>query len=263
MHGSRHLLSTESFRERLRSCDALIGTFLKVPHHVVVEVLALSGLDVLCLDAEHAPFDRAAIDRCAMAARASGKPLLVRVQVSSPEYVQTGLDCGATGILAPHVRNVEDARRLVRMCRYGRGGRGFSGSTREGGYGRLATDRHLVVASSTVIVAQIEDPEAVENIDAIVAVDGLDAIFIGPADLAMGMGAHSPDDPEVCNAITKVCEASKRHGRAIGIYVPHVSRIPEWRARGATFFLVGSDQAMLLSCAERMAEGSEAEGSSA
>lgn len=256
-------MSIEPLRARLGSGAVVVGTFVKTPHHVVVEVLALSGLDVLCLDAEHAPFDRNSIDRCVMAARAAGKPLLVRVPVASPEHVQTALDCGASGVLAPHVRSVEDAQRLVRMCRYAQGGRGFSGSTREGGYGSLATEHHLAHAFNTVVIAQVEDSDAVDDIDAIAAVDGVDALFIGPADLAMSMGTNTTDSPQVSDAIAKVCDAAKRQGRAVGTYIGHVDQIADWRRRGATFFLVGSDQTMLLAGADQTVDVGRAQRRSA
>ena len=105
-----------SFRERLRAGDLLAGTWIKTPHPHAVEVLSLSSLDVLVLDAEHAPFDRATLDLCILAARAGGKTVLVRPQSASHEQILNALDCGANGVILPHIRSATEAQDAVRAC---------------------------------------------------------------------------------------------------------------------------------------------------
>ena len=100
-------------KQRLAAGDALWGTFLKTPSPIVVEVLASAGLDLICVDAEHAPFDRAAIDLCLMAARAAALPAIVRTPTAAPEHVLNALDCGADGVLLPHIRSADEARAAV------------------------------------------------------------------------------------------------------------------------------------------------------
>jgi 2-keto-3-deoxy-L-rhamnonate aldolase RhmA len=126
-----------SLKERLRAGDLIAATWVKTPHPHVVEVLALSGLDALAIDAEHAPFDRAAIDLAVLGSKASAMPVLVRVASASPEAILQALDSGADGIIAPHIRSAAEAEALVRHCHHGPGGRGFAGSSRAAGYTTL------------------------------------------------------------------------------------------------------------------------------
>src|SRR5690606_22818818 len=100
-----------------------------------VEVLAMSGLDFICIDAEHAPQDRRATDACLTVARALGLPALVRVPEGTPAQILTALDSGAVGVVVPHVFNVERATIAARAAHFGHGGRGFAGSTRWAGLG--------------------------------------------------------------------------------------------------------------------------------
>jgi hypothetical protein len=99
-----------NFRDILHSGTTLIGTFLKTPSPIVTEVLSLTDLDCLCIDAEHAPFDRIAIDGSIAMARAAAMPMLVRVPATAPEHILNALDCGATGVVAPHIRSAAEAR---------------------------------------------------------------------------------------------------------------------------------------------------------
>lgn len=236
-----------TLKSRLAGGELVVGTFVKTPSPIVVEVLAMSDLDCLVLDAEHAPFDRLAIDGCVHAARAAGMAVLVRVPSIAPEHVLNALDCGAAGIVAPHIRSAAEAGALVRMANYGAGGRGYAGSSRAAGYGTRAMADHLAAsAAATVVIAQIEDPEAVDDIDAIARVPGVDALFVGRADLTVSYGAASQDDDRVVAAVEAVCDAGRRHGRAVGMFLARPGDVPVWRAKGATLFLLGSDHGFLL-----------------
>ncbi|WP_343527468.1 aldolase/citrate lyase family protein [Sphingomonas sp.] len=234
-------------KQRLAAGETIIGSFVKTPSAIVVEVLAMTDLDCLCLDAEHAPFDRLAIDGCIMAARAGGMDVVVRVPAVTPDHILNALDCGATGIVAPHVRSAAEASALVAMARYGRGGRGYAGSSRAACYTTRSMAAHLAAsAERTVVIAQIEDPEAIEAIDAIAQVPGLDALFVGRVDLTVAYGADSQDDLRVVAAVEAVCAAGRRHGVPVGMFLARPADIPQWRAQGATLFLLGSDHGFLL-----------------
>jgi len=235
------------FKARLAAGDMLLGTFVKTPSPIIVEVLALTGLDCLCLDAEHAPFDRAAIDLCILAARAAGKDVLVRVPSASPEHILNALDCGATGVLVPHVRSADEARAVAQACQYGAGGRGYAGSSRAACYTTRAMAAHLAAsAARSTVIAQIEDPEAIEAIDDIARVPGVDALFVGRVDLTVAYGADSQDDTHVVAAVEAVCESGRRHRRPVGMFLARAEDAPAWRAKGANLFLLGSDHGFLL-----------------
>lgn len=239
---------TISLKQRLAAGEHIVGSFVKTPSPIVVEVLAMTDLDCVCLDAEHAPFDRGTLDSCIFAARSLELDVLVRVPFAAPEHILNALDCGATGVLLPHVRTAAEARACVQTSHYGAGGRGYAGSSRAAGYTTLPMARHLAdSAARTVVVAQIEDPEAVASIEEIAAVEGLDALFLGRVDLAVGYGATNLDDDRVIAAVEAVCAAGKRAGKPVGMFLARPSDVPQWRERGATLFLLGSDHSFLLS----------------
>ncbi len=240
-------------KARLAGGELIVGTFVKTPSPMLVEVLALSALDCLCLDAEHSPFDRAAIDACVLAARAGGMDVVVRVPSAAPEHLLNALDCGATGVVVPHVRSAEEARAVVKACHYGRGGRGYAGSSRAAGYATLPMSQHKANSLvRTVVIAQIEDPEAVEAIDEIAAVDGVDALYIGRVDLTVAYGAEKLDDLRVVTAMDTVCAAARRHNRPVGMFLSRPEEVSLWREKGATLFLLGSDHGFLLSGAAEL-----------
>ena len=233
-------------KARLLAGDLIAGTWVKTPHPHVVEVLAFSPLDLIVLDAEHAPFDRASLDLCIMAARAGSKPVLVRPASSAPEHILNALDCGADGVIVPHVRSAVEAREIVRACHYVPGGRGFAGSSRAAGYTTLGMAKHRERAKDVIVIAQIEDVEAVEAIDEIAAVEGIDALFIGRADLTISYAADAPDDAVVVAAVERICAAGQAAGRTVGMFLSRVGDVPDWRAKGASLFVLQSDQDFLL-----------------
>ena len=243
-----------SFRERLRAGETLAGTWVKTPHPHVVEVLSFSSLDCLVLDAEHAPFDRASLDLCILAARAGGKAVLVRPQSASHEQILNALDCGADGVILPHIRTAAEAEEAVRACHYGSGGRGFAGSSRAAAYTTKGMAKHRADAKGVVVIAQIEDIEGVDNIEAIAAVDSIDALFIGRADLTISYAADTPDDSIVVDAVDRIVAAGKAAGRTTGMFLGRVGDVLIWREKGASLFILGSDQDFLLQGAAKLAE---------
>jgi 2-keto-3-deoxy-L-rhamnonate aldolase RhmA len=242
------------FKHHLQNGDLLSGTWIKTPHPHVVEVLALSALDVLVLDAEHAPFDRGSLDQCILAARAGGKPVLVRPASSAHEHILNALDLGADGVILPHIRTAEEAADAVKACHYTSGGRGYAGSSRAAGYTTKGMAKHRADAKNVVVIAQIEDVEGVDNTEAIAAVDGIDALFVGRADLTIAFGAETPDDAVVVDAVDRICAAGKAAGRTTGMFLGRVGDVPQWRDKGASLFILGSDHDFLLQGAARLAE---------
>jgi 2-keto-3-deoxy-L-rhamnonate aldolase RhmA len=235
-----------TLKARLAAGDSILGTFIKTPHAHVVEVLGSSGLDCLCLDAEHAPFDRRDLDLCILAARATGVTVLVRPPSAAPEHMLNALDCGADAILVPHVRSAEEATAIAKAAHYGPGGRGYAGSSRAAGYGTVPIGAHRKAsAERTVVIAQIEDVEAVERIYEIVSVEGIDAFFIGRIDLTVALGCETPDDPPVIGAVERVVAACREAGRPCGLFLSCVEDVPHWRSLGVSLFLLGSDHGFL------------------
>jgi 2-keto-3-deoxy-L-rhamnonate aldolase RhmA len=242
-----------SFRQRFLAAEPLLGTFIKTPTSHAIEILGDIGYDFVVIDAEHAPFDRRAIDIALLAARAAGTAGIVRVADSSPAKLLAALDDGAAGVLVPHVSTVEKARAVASACRYRDGTRGFSNSPRAGGYGRLGIRDHVRQADETVtVIAMIEDPEALDAIDAIVAVDGIDGIFIGRGDLTVALGAGGLADPVVRAAAERIVQAARERGKSACLMVAGVEEAREWRSLGASAFIVSSDQGFLRQAAAKV-----------
>ncbi len=244
------------FREQLRQHKPLLGSFLKTPSPIISEVMATTKLDAICLDAEHAPFGRSELDLCLMAMRAAGKPALVRVPSDSHSDILNALDCGASGVVVPHVCSAEQAENISKAARFGRGGRGYAGSTRAAGYTQKAMANHLAdSAEATTVIAQIEDVEAVDAIEEIALVEGIDCLFVGRIDLTVALGASSPKDKIVVEAVERVCAVGKAVGVPVGMFVPNVEECAQWRAQGASLFLLSSDHSFLLQGANQLVEG--------
>ena len=242
-----------SLKSKIAAGETLLGTFLKTPHPHIVEVLGGAGLDCLCIDAEHAPFDRRDLDACIMAAQLRGMPVLVRTPSNAPEQILNALDCGADGVVVPHVRTASAAREIAASAHYGPGGRGYAGSSRAAGYGTKAMPDHKRdSAAKTVVIAQIEDVEALNEIDEIAAIDGIDALFIGRIDLTVALGCESPDDPCVIAAVNKIVAACVAARRPVGMFLSRPADVADWRPKGATFFLLGSDHNFVRSGAQAM-----------
>lgn len=250
-----------TFRSRLLNEDLLVGTFVKTPSMMVAEVLAQTDLDVVCIDAEHSPFDRRDIDQALFAYRAANKPSLVRVPSSSPEQILNALDCGATGVVVPHVDSVEKAEACARASHYGDGGRGYAGSTRAAAYGANKIAENLAHnTDETTVIAQIEDLAALDCIDDIAAVEGIDCLFIGMMDLTVALGQDSAKAPAVIAAAEKICAAAAAVKRRLGIFVPDVADIPFWQERGVSLFLMASDHAFIKQGAARLVAAAKTNG---
>ena len=243
----------KELKSRLADGEAIVTSWSKIPHPSAVEVLALAGLDAVILDAEHSPFDRASLDLSILAGRASGIPVLVRTLTGQPHELQAVLDMGAAGVVVPHVRSPAQARDIVRACRFEPSGRGYSSATRAGGYTTKPAAAHRMAHRDLLLVAQIEDAEALTDLDGIVATDGIDAVLIGQADLAVSLGV-SQDDPALDQAVGRIIAACSLVGRPYGVYLANHGHLPKWRARGAGLFIIGSDQGFILAGARALVD---------
>ncbi|MAY61910.1 MAG: 4-hydroxy-2-oxovalerate aldolase [Rhizobiales bacterium] len=240
------------FAERLRGGKPLAGVFVKSRDPAHVEILALAGFDFVVIDAEHAAFGRADITTMTMAARAGGLAALVRIPPDEPGWIGMCLDAGAAGIMVPQVPDAETAANLARRMRFGPGGSGFSPSTPGALYGARGIAGHLEARpEETVLVCQIESPSAVGNAAEIAAIPGVDALLVGPVDLAVSAGFTDPAAAEVAAMSREVLTATKGTAAAGGLFLSDITQIPAWREAGATLFITGTDQGFLASAARR------------
>jgi 2-keto-3-deoxy-L-rhamnonate aldolase RhmA len=237
-------------RQRLKSGERLAGTFLKTPTGHAAEIFGDLGYDFVVIDAEHAPFDRGTTDIALMAARGAGVPALVRL--ASAGDILSVLDCGATGVLVPHVMDADHARDIAAACRYRGGSRGFSSGTRAGRYGGLSRwDLVDGADATTVVVAQIEDPDALPHVEAIAAVEGIDALFIGRGDLTVAMGASGNEAPEIQAAAARIAKAAMAAGKQVAVFASTRDEVRQLAGIGATMVVYSSDQGLMRGAAKK------------
>jgi 2-keto-3-deoxy-L-rhamnonate aldolase RhmA len=235
-----------SFRRRFVDGQNLVGSFIKTPTIHATEIFGTLGYDFVVIDEEHAPFDRAVTDLVVLAARASNLASIVRVSSDDPTKILSCLDCGATGVLVPHVASVEKAQAVAATARYRGGRRGYSGSPRAGGYG--ATPMWQLVEeqdTSVCVIAMIEDPEALDHIDAIAAVDGIHGLFIGRGDLTVSLDVTSSADPKVQQAVKRIIAAARRAKKPVCVMVGSAAEAKDFADLGASAFIISSDQGQM------------------
>jgi len=251
-----------SLKSRLAASTPMLGTFVKTPHYHITEVLSQTELDVLCLDAEHASFTRADLDACVLAARANQQDVIIRVPDAQPATLLNALDIGATGVLVPHVKSAQQLSDIVRQCFYGDEGRGYAGSTRFAGYTTQSLADNLQRnREQTCVMAQIEDLAALQELDEICRVDGVDCLFIGTMDLTVALGATSAADSRVTEVLEQIVSAATKHQRPVGMFIPNLDDLPYWIERGVSLFLLGSDQSFILQGAAALRKKFEASNS--
>lgn len=255
-----------SLRQRTARRDPMLGSFIKLSDPAAVEIFGAAGFDFVVIDQEHGPFDRTTMNVALLAARAAMIPALVRVPQMASDAIQAALDGGAAGILAPHITSAEDARALVASCRYRGGRRGYSGVTRAGGYGSRPLWQHIDGSDAAIaVVAMIEDPLALDRLDEILSVEGLDAVFIGRGDLTVALEAPSRDDEIVVQAVDRVISAALRNGKPVWMLADGASDALPLLERGVAALIVSSDQGILrkgaVEIAAKLHQGVKSRGS--
>ncbi len=243
-------------RGRIRDRKPVLGHLLRTPAPELVEVAATTGLDFITLDTEHAAFGPRELEMCLLAARAARLPALVRTPDGAAPAIQQALDLGASGIIVPHVGDDFTLRKSIDATRLGpKGSRGFSTSHRAAGYGSIPAGEFMARNNESIIViAQIEDRAGLNNIETLAQVADLDAMFIGRADLACALDETSIHAPSVEAAADRILDAGRRHARCTGVFLPTVNELATMHARGATFFMVGTDQGLLAAALKHSVE---------
>jgi 4-hydroxy-2-oxoheptanedioate aldolase len=235
-----------SFRSTCFAHDRLVGTFVAIPHPVAVEVVAGAGPDFICIDAEHSQIGRELIENLIRAADVHHVPTMVRVPGHAPESIAGVLDAGAAGVLVPRVSTAAQAQAAVAATRYPPLGERGVGPGRAAGYGYRIPDYLKSANDSLVLAVQIETAEGLRNVDAIVAVEGIDVIFIGPGDLSVSLDAMGPDGAvRLEAAILTITKSAAKAGKTVGIFRPSPDDVDRWSKSGISFYLLASDTMFL------------------
>jgi 2-dehydro-3-deoxyglucarate aldolase/4-hydroxy-2-oxoheptanedioate aldolase len=248
-------------RRRVLAGEPTIGAWVGLASLASAELVARAGFDWVVLDLEHGMGSEADIHGQLLAVQ--GTPTSALVRAASSERLRIGrmLDLGADGLVIPRLETVDDVADALRWMRYPPAGiRGVALGTRGGGYFGIGhADLAASINDRIFGVFQVESPEAVAVAEPLAAIDGVDVLFVGPADLSHAMGMPGRfTEPAFTDALDAVVGACRAHGKAAGILLADASLVPVYRDRGFTFLGVGSDSGWVWSGAREQVDAARA-----
>jgi 4-hydroxy-2-oxoheptanedioate aldolase len=247
-------LPSNPFKRALAAGKPQIGLWSSLSSNYTVEVIAGAGFDWILLDSEHSPADIENLLTQLQAAAPYPTHAVVRVPWNDMVTIKRTLDIGAQSLLVPYVSTKEEAKNAVSFTRYPPAGvRGVAGTTRATRFGRVPEYARRAHEEICVLV-QVETQPALDNIEAICAIEGVDGVFIGPADLHASMGhAGEVANPKVKPLIDDAIRRIRKAGKAPGILTPNEADARHWLECGALFVAVGSDVGILARGADALA----------
>jgi 4-hydroxy-2-oxoheptanedioate aldolase len=241
--------------EKLRAGKTASCVKINTQDPRVIEIASLCGFDCVWTDMEHVANNYGVIENQILAAKAHDTDCMVRVARGSYSDHVRPLELDASGIMVPHVMNLDDAKRVVRMTRFHpQGRRALDGGNADGSYCMVDTKDYIAQANrDRFLMIQIEDPEPMEDLDAICALDGIDIVFFGPADFSQGIGdpVNFPN-PRLLEARRLVAETAVKHGKFAGT-VGSPANLKELHDMGYRFISVGADVIALINYFKEMA----------
>ncbi|MCG8378983.1 MAG: aldolase/citrate lyase family protein [Proteobacteria bacterium] len=247
----------KNFADRIRSGEVLTGTLVSLPSPEICELLSNIGYDWLFIDAEHGAFNPQQAQ--SMLQAASPTPCVIRVPVGETVWLKKALDIGAAGIIVPQVHNSAQAKEIIQHCKYAPTGDRGIGIGRAHKYG-LEFERYLEKANEeTAVILQAESCEAVDNINDIANLKGVDAILIGPYDLSASLGMPGEiNHPGVQSAIDEIISACQKADVSMGFFGVNANAVLPYKEKGFTLLTVGVDTTFLIkSASETLSEMSE------
>ena len=243
-------------KEKMLNNELCLGVGLRQSRTVDIgKIMATSGYDWLFIDMEHNSMDIDIASQISVAAQDAGITPIVRVPDFAHHHATRVLDCGAMGVVFPHVENADIAKKLVSYCLYPpKGHRSMTGVLPQLDFKQQPiADVASTINKNMLIVIMLESPEAIDNVDSIAAVDGVDVILIGTNDLCMEMGIPGDySNPKVKDAYTKVIETCKKYGKTPGMGgVYNEELMSEYIKMGMRFILSGSDLSFMMQSASQ------------
>ncbi len=238
-------------REKLRAGQPSIGCFLGLGSPNVAELLARAGFDWLIVETEHNGLDSAEIQHMLMAMNGTNTIPLVRIPSSNYVFIQRALDMGALGIVVPMVKTADEARAIVAATRYPPHGTRSFGPLRASNYSFDNLDYFNRANDNILVTLILETKEAVDNLDAIAAVPGVDALYLGPFDLCLSMGLNPMNQPfpQIDAVMERMIAISRTTGVAAGTGAGTPEQVRQRQAQGFTMLGYGPDYAMLANAA--------------
>jgi 4-hydroxy-2-oxoheptanedioate aldolase len=224
------------------------GTFLNLGSSVTAEIAGKAGFDWVLIDIEHGMGDRQELLTQLQAVEATPASPVVRIAWNDPVRFKRVLDLGVSGVMVPYVNSADEARRAAAAMRYPpEGVRGVARLNRACDFGPSFNEYFKKANSQLLTIVQIETKTAIENLDEIAAVVGVDVLFVGPLDLSVSLGVPDQfDHPVEQEALAKVVKACRKAGKAPGILVANEDQLQQVKNLGFTFVAIGSDGGALV-----------------
>lgn len=247
---------TMTVRDAIRDREPVTATWVSIGHPAIAELSSALDFDLVFLDTEHASTSVETLENMLRGVAAGGDAApIVRVPWNDQVRIKRALDAGAQGVMAPMIDTREEAESFVAAVRYPPAGNRGVAPVRASGY-VTEFEEYVETANERILtIAQIETERGVKNAGGIAAVEDLDALFVGPADLSTALGHFGrPDHKEVDDAIESVVEAAHDEGTAVGTIATDPEDIPHWMDRGMDFLVVGLDVGYLAEGASRALE---------
>lgn len=247
-----------NFKRAIHNRELQIGLWSHLSNHVSTEVIGGSGFDWIVLDAEHSPNETFLLHQQLQALSEGGSHPVVRLAWNDKVLIKRVLDIGVQTLLVPYVQTADEARAAVAATRYpgagsSEGVRGFTGLSRASRFGRIK-DYHARAQDEICVLVQVETAEALDNLEAIAAVEGVDGVFIGPGDLSAAMGyLNNPAHPEMQHIFQQTIARIIATGKPAGILTGDENLARQYIDWGCTFTAVGADIALLARATEQLA----------
>jgi 4-hydroxy-2-oxoheptanedioate aldolase len=243
-------MKTNPVRAKLKAGEPSVGTWLALPEPIYAGLMSTTGFDWLTVELEHSHATMEGAAQCFAIIAASGCVPLSRVPYNSVENIKRVLDAGAWGVVVPMVNSRAEAEAVVKAARYRPlGERSVGGQLHAARFGTDAGTYYAKANDEILVVLMAEHVDAIANIDDILSVPGIDAVFIGPNDLHASMGvapAFDSDLPQFNDALKKVFASAKKHGVAPGIHVPDAAHAQRRRDEGWQMIAVASEVGFML-----------------
>lgn len=243
--------SVQKFRESLDAPRGVFGPFMITSDPAFVESAGYAGYDFVLLDMEHGPGTFENLQNLIRAANVAGVMPVVRVPRGTDIWIDRALDVGAGGLLIPQIDTAEQAKAAVSAAKFAPvGSRGTCRFVRSAAYGAVPGSEYFSVAQDTVVILQAEGKKAVENLDAILDVKGIDILFVGPYDLSSSLGLIGQiDHPEVTACIEKIIKKATARNVKVGCFADSVASGRKLRELGVKFVGYSCDTAIFMNTA--------------
>lgn len=233
----------KKFKEKLESKQSVIGPFMKTIDPAFVEIAGYANFDFIILDMEHGPIDFVNLQNLIRATQSSNIIPIVRVQDDSEISIDRALDSGAIGVQIPQISNADQAQKAVAAAKFApEGNRGVCRYVKAAKYSSLDKFEYFRTANELLIILQLEGQEAIDNLDEILRVEGIDIIFVGPYDLSQSLGiAGEMDNPILHDKMKYIIEKAREKNIVVGTFVDDLENASLWKSIGVQYISYSVD----------------------